>query len=192
MHPPASSALPRHGVRSSADGRHVCACIGPGLPMWRWFHWMKLISVVVHDSHEADSSPDSTDCDLVNDLLDGTEKARRAPCWPCQTLGSARLTKSPVRAESRSSRTTPDSTGGSPQSAVLVRGHCILPLSAGAPKGCPAAKSMTGVGRGGLIPGGCDLTWTRYTDNSQKNGWSSLKKGPYAQVLLMCLLVDQV
>ena len=43
--------------------------------MWRWFHWMKLMSVVVHDSHEADSSPDSTDCDLVNDLLDGNEKA---------------------------------------------------------------------------------------------------------------------
>ena len=77
--------------------------------MWRWFHWIKLMFVVVHDSHEEDSSPGSPDCDLVNDLLDGADEGRRAPCWPCQTLGSARLTKYPVMAELLSSRTTPDS-----------------------------------------------------------------------------------
>ena len=150
------------------------------------------MSVMIHDPREEDSSPDSTVCDLVNDLLDVTDGGRRAPCWPHQIRGSARLTKCPVRAEFLSSRTTPDSTERSPQSADIVRDHCILPLSADATKGCPAAKSMTSVGRGGSIPGGCDLIRTRHTDFSQKIGWSSIKSDRYAQVLLMCLLVDQL
>ena len=87
--------------------------------------------------------------DLVNGLLDGGNGGRGAPRWTCQTLGSGRLSKCPVRAELLTSRTTLSFTGASHKSDGITRRRSTVLFSARAQDGCPAAKSVTGVGRSG-------------------------------------------